>query len=171
MAGRSAYTEADRARVYAVLLANKGNVKRTARETGYPENTVRRWKTQFTDSPPAADILAEVADDLVSDMDRVRRLALNEMEKKIREGGAKLGELNTIYGTLTDKINLLTNIGQERNINHTLQLPSAEDIKAALLPAIQAGIEAAEQRQADVLDTVVVEVTELPEHLELPATV
>lgn len=164
MAGRSTYTEADRARVYVVLHANQGNVKRTARDTGYPENTVRRWKTQFTsDGPPAQEVVEAVADNLVGDMDRVRRLALGEMEKKIRDGGAKLGELNTIYGTLTDKINILSNIGQERTINHNLQLPSAEDIKAVLMPAIEQGIAAAAERQADVLEAVVVEVEELPQ--------
>jgi hypothetical protein len=32
---RAAYTEQDKARVYVVLTANEGNVKRTARETTY----------------------------------------------------------------------------------------------------------------------------------------
>ena len=42
MAGRAKYTEEDRAKVFVLLRTNDGNVKRTSREAGVPENTVRR---------------------------------------------------------------------------------------------------------------------------------
>lgn len=42
----------DRSTVYTTLLANEGNVKRTARDTGVNESTVRRWKREFETNPP-----------------------------------------------------------------------------------------------------------------------
>jgi transposase-like protein len=163
MAGRSAYTDADRARVYAVLLANDGNVKRTARETGYPENTVRRWKTQFTeDGPPPQDVVEEAVNTYVGNMERVRDLALVALETKIRNGELKGSELITTIGVLDDKTTRARGAATSRH-EHVMTLPSAEDIKAVLMPAIQQGIDAAKERQADVLESVVVEVRELPE--------
>lgn len=159
MAGRSAYAEGDRARVYAVLLSNSGNVKRTARDTGIPEQTVRRWKGEFEENPPAQDLVAPIAADIVKDMDRVRRMALSEMERKILGGEAKLAELNTVFGTLTDKMNILDGLATSR-VDHTLTLPSADEIRAVLLPAIQASIDAAAERQQDIIDADVVEVSE-----------
>jgi transposase-like protein len=37
----------ERAAVYAWLMETGGNVKRTARETGVPETTIRRWRANL----------------------------------------------------------------------------------------------------------------------------
>lgn len=50
---RPRHSEDVKARVYAALLVNGGNVKRTARETGINATTVRRWKRSFTSDPGA----------------------------------------------------------------------------------------------------------------------
>lgn len=160
MAGRSAYTEEDRAKVYAILLTNDGNVKRTARDTMIPEQTVRRWKQEFADNPPSTDLVSAVAEGIKSDMDRVRRLALTKMEQLIREGSPKLGELNTVFGTLTDKMNILDGLATSR-VEHQHSLPSAEDIRDVLVSAISEGIEHAAQRQMDVIDADVIDEREI----------
>jgi hypothetical protein len=41
-----AYSKGERACVFLSLAANRGNVKRTARETGVPESTVRLWRNE-----------------------------------------------------------------------------------------------------------------------------
>jgi len=46
------YTDEEKFRVHTTLLGNSGNVKRTTRETGIVETTVRRWKEEFKTSPP-----------------------------------------------------------------------------------------------------------------------
>ena len=51
----ASHSNADRSLVYTTLLSNDGNVKRTARETGINETTVRRWKKEFLTTPPAQD--------------------------------------------------------------------------------------------------------------------
>lgn len=160
MAGRSAYTEEDRAKVYAVLLTNDGNVKRTARDTLIPEQTVRRWKGEFATSPPATELITEVAEGIKGDMDRVRRLALTKMESLIRDDKAKLGELNTVFGTLTDKMNILDGLATSR-VDHTHSLPKAEDIRDVLLSAITEGITNAAQRQDDVIEADVIDEREV----------
>lgn len=45
-----------RERVKEHLVASRGNVRRTARETGISKNTVRRWRDQFDIAPlPTSD--------------------------------------------------------------------------------------------------------------------
>jgi len=44
---RRAYDALDHAAVHNALTRNQDNVKRTARETGVPENTVRRWRNHW----------------------------------------------------------------------------------------------------------------------------
>ena len=67
MAGKSQYSDSDKARVYTTLLANEGNVKRSSRETGVPEATVRRWKNEFEENPPPVEVVAEAVADFLND--------------------------------------------------------------------------------------------------------
>lgn len=162
MAGRSHYSEAEKANVYVVLKANNDNVKRTARETGTPENTVRRWRDEWKkNGPPGEEAVTAAADSFLKDAERVRNAALVQMEAKLPE--AKVGELNAVVGTLTDKINLIRGAATSRQ-EHTMALPSADQVKQMLGPAIRAAIEMAEIRQDEIIDAEVVE-----EHRLLPA--
>lgn len=52
-AERKAQRESQRQLVREALVANGGNVKRTARDTGVPETTVRRWRAQWGIEPYA----------------------------------------------------------------------------------------------------------------------
>ena len=85
--GRATYTDADKAKVYVVLTTNDGNVKRTARETGVPENTVRRWKKWFEDNgPPNLEEVEAQAGDFVATANEVRFLAIESMVQKHYDG-------------------------------------------------------------------------------------
>jgi hypothetical protein len=84
MAGKATYDESDKARLYVVLAANDGNVKRTARETGVPESTVRRFKKMFEEEgPPDMKLFRQELNTFVSDADRVRFKALHRIEELI----------------------------------------------------------------------------------------
>lgn len=164
MAGRSKYTEDDRARCFVVLTANQGNIKRTARDTGFPENTVRRWARLWDDGvdTPDATKVAVLAEDALSNIERVRDLALVEIEKMLRAGNNKLGELNAVFGTLTDKANAIQGIANSR-VEHVHSLPSADEMRALLQGAVQGAIEAAASRQDEIVDAEVVEVSDVAE--------
>lgn len=155
MAGRATYTETDKARIYAVLLANGGNIKRTARETTTPENTVRRWRDEWKKSgPPDEKAVTAAVDSFVADAERVRGSALAIMEAKLPE--AKVGELNAVVGTLTDKINLIRGVATSRQ-EHVMALPSPDQIRDTLGPAIRDAIAMASVRQEEIIDAEIVE--------------
>lgn len=160
MAGRSPYTDEDRSRIFVVLAANDQNVKRTARETGVPENTVRRWKKEFEKDPPKVENIEAAVGDFVGDADRVRHKALRLIEKKIDGGDAKVNELNNTVGILTDKIDRARGLVDRRVVEH--KLPSADEIRAALGAFAQEAQALATQRQADIEITDVVEQPALP---------
>lgn len=160
MAGRATYTESERAMVYAVLTANSGNIKRTARETGIPENTVRRWKVKFKDEgPPDAEIVADVADKFVKEAEEIRTLAMAQLRSKLPL--AKVGELNAVIGTLSDKLFVMKGLATART-EHTFVLPSADELRETLTGAVQEAIQRAGSRQDEILDAEVVEVKQIP---------
>jgi transposase-like protein len=161
VAGRATYTEADKARVYVVLQANDGNVKRTARETGVPENTVRRWKQQFEqDGPPNTDLVEVEAGDFIEDAERVRHKALRKIEQRIDADDAKLNELNTTVGILTDKIDRVKL--PNRQVDHVHHLPPADQIREVMAAFAQRQLEMARNREEEIVDAEIVEQPALP---------
>jgi transposase-like protein len=159
MAGRAKYTDQDKASVFVVLTANDGNVKRTSRETGVPENTVRRWRDEWKkEGPPETDVVEEAVGDFVGDAERVRNKALLAIEKKIPD--AKVSELNNTVGILTDKIDRARGLVDRRVVEH--QLPSPDDIRAALGTFAAEMQRMAQQREAEIVDAEIVEQPALP---------
>lgn len=165
MSGRSKFTDEDRAYVYVTLASNDGNVKRTSRETGVPEQTVRRWKAEFEENPPPMDVVEKQLDESVADMERVEKLALRELERKIRAQELKGSELITVIGVLNDKRTRAQGLATSRT-EHRVALPSREEIAELLGGAVASAISAAEQRQEEIVDAEIVEPKEL-----LPAPV
>lgn len=153
MAGRSTYTEADRAKVFTVLAANDGNIKRTARETNVPENTVRRWKKEFISNPPDTEQVTVAVDEFLETAEVVRGFALEMLLVKIPI--AKPSELITIVGVLDDKITRAKGLATQRT-EHVLTLPTAEELRNVLGPAIQQAIIAAETRQDEIVEAEIV---------------
>jgi transposase-like protein len=155
VAARATYTEADKSRVYVVLATNDGNVKRTARETGVPENTVRRWKKEFEESPPPAELVEVAVGNFVNDADRVRHKALLAIERKIDANEAKVGELNNTVGILTDKIDRARGL-DVRRVEHEHKLDPAS-IREALVGFMQDMQQMSESREAEIVEAEVVE--------------
>jgi transposase-like protein len=160
VAARATYTDADKARVYVVLASNDGNVKRTSRETGVPENTVRRWKKEFEESPPTTDLVQEAVGDFVGDADRVRHKALLAIEKKIDSGDAKVGELNNTVGILTDKIDRARGLDVKR-VEHEHKLDPSS-VREALVGFMQDMHQMSTAREVEIVEAEVVEQAALP---------
>lgn len=149
MSGRATYTEQDKARVYVALTANDGNVKRTARETGVPENTVRRWKKEFETSPPAQEAVEVelMSGDYVGQLETVRNEALAALRKKIPSMSGQ--QLAVAYGILEDKLTRAKGLATTRT-EHVHHLPSAEEIALAGQMLAQGALEAAKTRQREL---------------------
>lgn len=152
MAGKPQYDEAARARVYTALLANKGNVKRTARETGVPESTVRSMKKSFETNPPSVEAVEAAAADFISTAKEVRDLALQRIKERLESGDKKeqgtLPQLSTVLGVLDDKITRVEGPTQRTQVDHVHHLPSAEEARALLGGLLTGALEGGRERQA-----------------------
>lgn len=157
MAGRRVYSDEVRARAYIVYTANGGNVKRTSRDTGIPESTIRTWVSEWEIEPPAVDLVEQAAGDFLADAERVRDKALATLEAKL--GDATPSALVATVGMLTDKINLTKGLATSRN-ETVHALPAPEEIANVLTAAFQGALQAAKQRDLEIIDAEVV--AELP---------
>lgn len=151
MSGRTTYTEQDKARVYVVLTANDGNIKRTARETGVPESTVRNFKREFETNPPSAEAVETevVSGDYVTELETVRREVLTALRKEIPH--MKGQQLAVTLGILDDKLTRARGLATERT-EHVHTLPSPEELALAGQMLASGAIEAARRRQEEIAE-------------------
>lgn len=163
MAGRPTYDDKFKATAFALLETNDGNVKRTARDLGIPISTLRRWKDQWETGKalPAAEDIIQATGDFLQDAERVRDLSLTVLETKLRQGQGTVAQVATVLGVLDDKISRAKGLA-DRVTEHKITLPSRDEIVAALGSLQQGAIEAARQREAEIVDAEVVEQTALP---------
>lgn len=159
MAGRATYSDEDKARLYVVLTANDGNVKRTARETGVPENTVRRWKKEFEQKPPSTELVEQATEDFVSEADTVRFMALRRI-KDLIPTSTKINELNNTVGILTDKIDRAR--GLDRPQAPSNALPTADLVREAIKGFVEATRDLSRAREAEIVEAEIVEQVALP---------
>ncbi len=159
MAPRRIYTDEDRARAYIVYTANGGNVKRTSRDAGVPSTTLRDWIKEWEENPPAVDLVEQAAGDFLADAERVRDKALVQLEAKL--GDATPSALVATVGMLTDKINLTKGLATSRN-ETVHALPSPAEMAEALTAAFQGALQAAKQRDLEIIDAEVIEPPALP---------
>ena len=157
MAGRSTYSDADKARVYTTLLSNDGNVKRTSRDTGIVETTVRRWKADFVTNPPPAQAVEEAVGEFVADARRVRNKALLEIERQIDAGAFKGAALVTVVGVLDDKITRVEGPVHKSQVDHIHHLPSADEARALMHGLVNGAIESGRVRQVELIDADIVD--------------
>jgi transposase-like protein len=167
MAGKSPYSDSDRATVYTTLLSNDGNVKRTARDTGVNETTVRRWKAEFETNPPPVEAVTEAVNSFVEDAKRVRNKAVKEIERQIDAGLFKGAALVTVVGVLDDKITRVEGPVNKTQVDHVHHLPSADDARALMSGLLNGAIESGRIRQAELVDAELV--IEEAEFKALPA--
>jgi hypothetical protein len=158
---RTTYTDQDLARLYVVLTTNEGNVKRTSRDTGLPESTVRAYKKKWeTEGPPKIEEeIAAAITDYVGEMEKTRDLALQRMHERLLDDKGTLPQIATVFGVLTDKIDRAKGIGSEHTVHHQHHLPSPDEIRATLGSLVQGALVAHQQREEDIEDA---EFTEQP---------
>jgi len=161
--GRSTYTVEDKARVLAVLAANDGNIKRTARETGVPVNTVRRWKTQDAAGagPPTAVVVAAVGE-FVDDAQEVRGMALAQLKVQVASGHVSSSDLIKIVGILDDKVRLAKGMATARTEHVGNGLPAPEQVRELMSEFAAGLIEGARRTHEDIVEAELV--------AEIPAT-
>lgn len=148
------YTDADRAAVYAALLASDGNVKRSARETNIPPSTVRDWKTEWAQNgfpEELEEVLQNVIEDIVEGLQRVRDKALLELESLIERHELKGRELVAAVGMLTDKIRLYKGEATSRSESR-MQLPEPEQLRELVAGFFSGAVAAAQDRAVEIDD-------------------
>lgn len=164
MAGKRTYSAEDKARVLAVLLANGGNVKRTARETSVAEQTVRDWKRHAGEgalAPQVSAALPAMVGELTDNISRVRDKALLELERQIDGGEVKGQALVTAIGVLTDKDRLIR--GEATSRSETVNNgPTPQEFAAQFQGYLDEMARAALERDADIVDAEVVEQADTP---------
>jgi transposase-like protein len=156
MAGRSTYSPEDKAAVMAVLAANGGNQKRTARDTGIPLATLRYWIKHPGSAPPSDEQVQAAVDSFVGDAQRIRDAALSKLEGLVESDQVSARELITVVGVLDDKITRASGLPTQRT-EHQHALPTREELQTVLGAAIGGMIEMAERRDREVVDGEVVE--------------
>lgn len=160
MAKRRVYDEEDRARAYVAWVTNGQMLRRTARDTGIPEPTIRRWAKEWEENGPPVEqieMIAEIVGEFVQDATVVRDEALAELRKRLPDASASA--LVAAVGMLSDKINMARGLATQRT-EHVNALPPAEDIARTLGAALQQALQAAQERDGDIIEAEVV--------LELP---
>ena len=148
MQRKSRYTASDRARVYAELTSNDGNIKRTARNLGIPVSTVRDWKITWEQQgvePEVAEAIPAVVTDFVEDATRIRDKFLIRLEQKSDKDQLNGRELLVGVGVLTDKIRAYKGLDAVREHRHTVEIPAFNELQSkldgALTELVQIGLE------------------------------
>lgn len=162
-----AYTEQDKARVYVVLTANEGIVKRTARETGVPEQTVRRWRDEWEkDGPPSSQEIEIAAGDFVDEADGLRKLGLTALRGKLElliqnPKDVNVAQVTTLVGILTDKIDRARGLDIRRPEDTAVPL-NAGQIRELLVGYTDAMRELSSAREEEIIEAEIVEQPALP---------
>lgn len=153
MAGKSKYSDEDKARVNLSLQVHDGQVKPTARDTGIPISTVRLWKQQWERDgvPQSVEMaLTEAKDDFVENASRVRDKALERLGQVI-ETSDKPRDLATVVGILDDKIARARGLPTSRTENVSIGIQgSPEQVQALFTQWAQNTITAGVERHADI---------------------
>lgn len=154
MASRRTYTDKDRAVVYAELAVNDGNIKRTARNTGYDVSFVRRCKVAWEQEGVPEAVLEEakpLVSSFMEDAVRIRGKLLANLEAALDRGDkATIPQLTTGIGILSDKIRAYEAITEPTKVEHTIALPSAQELEGLFAGILGGVISAARDRAAAI---------------------
>lgn len=141
--------------MYLALQVNEGNVARTHRDTGVPEQTVRDWKAQFEkDGPPDLDVVAEIHHDFLETAERVRDKLIERYEQALDSGKINPDKMPIHIGILTDKVQLLKGMATSRS-EGTVALPSAEQMKelaGGVFTAMLEAVSKQDERSTDIIE-------------------
>jgi transposase-like protein len=147
------YTDEEKAKVLVALEANEGIVKRTARETGVAEQTIRDWKKQAERGALTAgvqDALPAAASEFATKTERVRDLMLDQLEAKVINDDLNGRDLITGIGVLTDKLRITR--GEATSRTETVQESSTpQEIGESIYGFLSRAFAAGEQRDLDIV--------------------
>lgn len=166
--GRRTYTPQEQARVALLLQSNGGNVKRTARDAHIPPMTVRDWKQKWEREgypEQVEEALPAVAEDLTTQLDQARSLAVDVVIEKLREGKVSAKDAAWIASVFTEKINLINGAATSRSEQVQTVALDATVLAKELATYVAETVEAAQGRHEEIEDA---EWTEQAE-LALPA--
>lgn len=152
MAGRH-YTDREKAFVLAELESNDGAIKPTARSTGVPAPTIRRWRDEWHKVGVPESISAElepIVSDFITDAIRVRGKLLIRLEGLVDEGKISANHVATAIGIISDKIRSYEAARETRKVEHTIALPPADELKELMSGMLSGVVEAAKQRAAEI---------------------
>jgi hypothetical protein len=150
---RRTYTDRDRAVVYAELTVNDGNIKRTARNTGYDVSFVRRCKTDWERNGVSEAVMEEVKPivaDFLADAIRIRNRLLLRLEELLEGDKVSLAQVSTAFGIVSDKIRAYEAINDPRRVEHTLVLPPADELRELFSGLMDGVVESARTRAAEI---------------------
>lgn len=158
---RREYSAEDKARAYVVLQTNEGNLKRSARDTGIPEPTLRRWRNEWaSEGPPPLDKIEQEVTSYVGEMETTRDLSLRRIRERLESENIKdqgtLPQLATVFGILTDKIDRARGIADKR-VEHVHALPSPDEIRGALTALVVGVQQGHAQREEEIEDAEIIE--------------
>lgn len=163
---RRSYSDLDKARVFAELEVNDGNVKRTARNLDMPVSSVRYFKQQWeAQGVPQAVIEAvpTAVGEFVDNAERVRDKLLIALEGAVDRGQIKPSEMVTALGVLTDKIRAMRGLDAKR-VEHSISLPDAEEMRALFAGVIGEVVGAAQTRNDELEAADIIEGEWEPRH-------
>jgi transposase-like protein len=149
----AAYSDKDRALVYAELSVNDGNIKRTSRNIGIPTGTIRRWRDDWARNGVPDTLNAEitlVATDFLSEAIRIRGKLMERLEFLLDNDKVSSREVVTAIGILSDKIRAYEALEQVQKVEHTFTLPPAEDLRELFVGMLSGVVEAAQLRAAQI---------------------
>jgi len=162
VAGRAKYSDEDKSRAYVALATNDGKIKPTARDTGIPTSTLRMWRDEWEkNGPPQQELVQKAAMDFLGESEEVRNLALTKMKEKLEKGDGTLAQIATVFGVLDDKITRAKGLATSRT-EHVHTLPSADEVRELMSGFVSGAIDAAKQRQEEIVDAELVEPKALP---------
>jgi transposase-like protein len=168
---RRVYTEKDQARVAVILQGTEGNIKRTAREAGVAVSTVRGWRDKWEkEGYPEAieEAMPEARSDYLLDLKEIVALATDRLKETLRAPGTKISakDLAWVTGVFVDKIRIIEGMATTRH-ETVHALPAAAEMRDQLRGFLVEIVEAADIRQAEVIDAGLGEVVEEAEFTPL----
>lgn len=127
---RRQYSDNDKAAALAVLAANGGDLRKTARDLSIPYSTIRKWAN---DKGINSDVVNEVTSkkkNLADSLEEIAQNLVDAMPGKIT--AANLQQVATSLGITIDKMQLLR--GKPTGIVDDASL--TDDIRAARIAAL-----------------------------------
>lgn len=97
-----------RQKTTAVIAAELTNVAAAAEAQGIPQSTLRRWM----DDPALADLRSKTREDLANEAHVLAQLAAEQIQRRLPEYEPR--DLNTLYGIMVDKSQLLSGAATSR---------------------------------------------------------